>query len=406
MAIFRKKWVFLGLCCFTYMCAYLCRVNLSSALGRMEVALEVSSATLGALGTAYFFFYACAQLVSGFFGDRVRPERLMFLGAVGVAATNVSISLSHAFPVILVLWCMNGIFQSMFWGPMSRLLAGRFEKGERVLVSTCCSLSMPLAFILSWSVLTPMLAEGPWEMNFRVPGVIIMIPMVLWLTIVVSGTKDKNAVPVSQEKASMKEFMKTMNKDRLWMAATASMCDGMLKESFTIWAPLILARMLGVASVKESALYLILFPLANAAMIALNARIIKKMGISLRTSMIVLFVLVAVCAVVLMSGVDSVILTVVLMALISGFGYAANNVLLGQLPMAYADKNMTSSLVGVLDFSAYVGAGVASFGLGLLISGSDLRAIALVWLAASALAVVVTIFARGQVSASVRRQQG
>ena len=403
MAIFRKKWCFLALCCFTYMCAYLCRVNLSSALGKMETALEVSAATLGALGTAYFFFYACSQLVSGFFGDRVKPERLMFLGAVGVAATNIGISLSGTFGAILVLWCLNGIFQSMFWGPMSRLLAGRFEKHERVLVSTCCSLSMPVAYILSWSVLAPMLSASAWEINFRVPGLIIVIPMVLWLTIVISGAKDKSAVPVSQEKASLKEFFRTVKQDRLWLATTASLCDGVLKESFTIWAPLILARMLGVASVKESALYLILFPLANGALIALNGNIIRKKGISMRASMVTLFMLVAVCAVALMCGVNSVILTVVLMALISGFGYAVNNVLLGILPMAYAEKNMTSTLVGVLDFNAYIGAGVASYGLGLLISGSDIRVIALVWLAASVLGAVAAFFARGQVSASAKK---
>ena len=55
MSVFRKKWEFLFLCCLTYMCAYLCRVNLSSALGKMELALGASTAQLGLLGTAYFF---------------------------------------------------------------------------------------------------------------------------------------------------------------------------------------------------------------------------------------------------------------------------------------------------------------------------------------------------------------
>jgi len=92
LKIFRQKWAFLGLCCFTYMCAYLCRVNLSSALSKMEIALGVSSATLGLLGTAYFFFYAFSQLVSGFFGDRVRPERLVCVGLVAVAEKPEEIS--------------------------------------------------------------------------------------------------------------------------------------------------------------------------------------------------------------------------------------------------------------------------------------------------------------------------
>ena len=76
------------------------------------------------------------------------------------------------------------------------------------------------------------------------------------------------------------------------------------------------------------------------------------------------------------------------MAAISGFGYAANNLCMGVLPMGYAEKNITSSLVGIFDFSAYIGAGIAAFGLGLLISGSDVRPIAAVWLAAALIAAL------------------
>lgn len=397
MGIFRKKWEFLFLCCFTYMCAYLCRVNLSSALGKMEVALNVSSATLGFLGTAYFFTYACFQLICGFFGDRVRPERLICLGLVGVVSANVGISLSESYPAILALWCINGVFQAMFWGPIARMLAGWFSREERVTVSTWLSLSMPCGYILSWSAIAPLLADSPWMLNFRVPGVVMMIPMVLWLALAIRGTGEACDAPANAAPPSAKTILTTIREERLWLVALGCMSNGVLKESFTIWAPLILTRLLGV-NVGESALYLVLFPLCNALFIAGNGRILQRTTAPLRRSLLVIFALVAGCALALMSGLQSVPVTVILLAAISGFGYAANNVYMGILPMGYAEKNITSSLVGIFDFSAYIGAGIAAYGLGLLISGSDLRPIATVWLVAAVVAVVALVFSKGQLA--------
>ena len=82
------------------------------------------------------------------------------------------------------------------------------------------------------------------------------------------------------------------------------------------------------------------------------------------------------------------IATVALMAAISGSAMRRTTSCMGVLPMGYAEKNITSSLVGIFDFSAYIGAGIAAFGLGLLISGSDVRPIAAVWLAAALIAAL------------------
>lgn len=398
MTVFRRRWEFLFFCCYTYMCAYLCRVNLSTALTRMETALDVTSAALGLLGSAYFLCYAFAQLVCGFFGDRVRAERLVCLGVTGVACANLGIALCSNYGAIMALWCVNGVFQAMLWGPMSRLLAGRFAPEERVTVSTWYSLSMPCAYILSWSAMAPMLEDSPWTTSFWVPGAIMLLPAVVWITLAANRRRDASLAPVSAEKPSMAMLLRTVREERLWLVAVGCLSDGILKESFTIWAPVLLTRMLGVDA-KRSALYLVLFPLCNAALIALNGRILRRTGSSMRRSLAVLFGLVAVCSALLAPCRSSAAATVVLMALISGFGYAANNVFMGVLPMAYAEQNITSTLVGLFDFSAYVGAGVASFGLGLLITGNDLTPIAVVWLAAAVLALAAMAFTRGRIAA-------
>lgn len=387
MSVFRKKWEFLFLCCLTYMCAYLCRVNLSSALGKMELALDASTAQLGLLGTAYFFSYACAQLVCGFFGDRVRPERLVLLGVTGIASMNIGISFCAGYGQILPLWCLNGVFQSMLWGPMSRLLAGRFLPEERVRVSTCYSMSMPVGYILGWSALAPLLGGAAWTYNFLVPGLIVALPAAMWAMIAASAARDPAFAPVSRQKPSLRAVIATVREDKLWRIAIACLCNGIVKESFTVWAPTLLTRLLGVGA-GESALYLVMFPVCNALFIAAIGAVANRARVPLRRLMAALFCAIAVCACALIFLPCGAIVTVALMAAISGFGYAANSLCMGVLPMSYAEKNVTSSLVGVFDFSAYIGAGIAAYGLGVLISGSDVRPIAAVWLAAALIAAL------------------
>lgn len=399
MSFLRNKKAFLLMCCGTYMCAYLCRVNLSSSLDKLGAALSVTPATLGLLGTAYFFVYACSQLVSGFVGDRVRPERLMGLGAIGVAAVNLGISFSASYGMILALWCANGVFQSMFWGPMSRMLAARFTGEDRLTASTCCSLSMPCGYILSWSVIAPLLTDAQWNWYFRIPGAVMLVPMALWLLAMAAGAKGERFAPVSTQKPSVVQLMKTVKEERLWLLAIVCVSNGILKESFTIWAPMILTKLLGL-DVKSSALYLVLFPVLNAAFIYANGRRLKRTGGSLCGSLRTMFALVAACASLLMLNLPGATITVVLMAVVSGAGYAGNNVLLGVTPMDYADENITSTLVGLFDFSAYIGAGVAAYGLGLLITGSELRPIAAVWLLAAAAALAALAFTRGRTTRS------
>ena len=48
-------------CWFTYVVAYLCRVNFSSAMLKLSGEMQVSAAQLGAAGSAFFVVYALGQ---------------------------------------------------------------------------------------------------------------------------------------------------------------------------------------------------------------------------------------------------------------------------------------------------------------------------------------------------------
>ena len=185
------------LCWATYLSAYLCRINLSSALEKMAPGLGVEIPALGLLGSLFFITYAIGQLINGFIGDRVIPKRFILIALSGTALANLLISLSKSYVVVLLLWCANGYFQSMFWGPLMRMLSMRFSPESGSAVATGMSTSMTAAYILSWSVLGIALVNQGWQTYFGVPFYCALFMLALWALYLIFGRRSYTAYPAA-----------------------------------------------------------------------------------------------------------------------------------------------------------------------------------------------------------------
>ena len=68
---------------------------------------------LGLLGTCLFVMYSLGQFVNGQLGDKFGARKLVFVGMIGSALLNIIFSFSTAFGFMMVVWGLNGYFQSM-----------------------------------------------------------------------------------------------------------------------------------------------------------------------------------------------------------------------------------------------------------------------------------------------------
>jgi len=106
-------WIFIY-CWATYLTAYLCRVNFSSAMTALTAEKGLMAEKLGVIGAVYYAIYACGQLVNGYIGDHVRANRFIILAITGTMACNIGMAFADKFGPMLLLWGLNGCFQSMF----------------------------------------------------------------------------------------------------------------------------------------------------------------------------------------------------------------------------------------------------------------------------------------------------
>ena len=116
------------LCFLVYSAAYVGRYNYSSAIPAMAEA-GFDRQVLGVYGTGFLFCYGAGQLLSGFLGDKVPARRLIAVGLVGSGLANLLMGFLP--PGWQWIWCVNGLFQSMLWSPITRLLADWLPENAR-----------------------------------------------------------------------------------------------------------------------------------------------------------------------------------------------------------------------------------------------------------------------------------
>lgn len=362
----------------TYTVAYLCRVNISTALEKLEVGLSVSVEYLGGASSVYFVTYAVGQLINGIVGDRVDPRRFIMLAAALTGGINVILGFQTSGALFLLLWGLNGFCQSMFWGSLLRLLSFYTKAEQRKNVSTIMSTTSVMGYFLSWVVLGGVFEPFGYMPYFAVPGVIALGLVPVWMLLSrklpanARGIGAADTLPLS---AVAQEFFH----DRLYFICLLCMVVGAIQEGAVFWLPMIFTNVLALG--EGSLILLMLIPLAKLCGVFLARRVLTGLKDNARTAMLcMLTVSLVITGVLLVCGNRTSVVTVVLIALLIAGINASNWYMISYLPLHFAGRNIVSTLAGAFDFSTYMGAAFMSGALGVLLMRFGWIAVPAVWL--------------------------
>lgn len=127
----RKRWeVFLAIVV-GYSFYYVTRLSMSVAKKPMIDGGVLDASQLGKIGFAIWLSYAFGKLISGFIADHCNMRKYMTTGLLVSAFINILFGFSDIFVVFLVLWFLNGCFQSMGCAPSVVVMSQWFSNKER-----------------------------------------------------------------------------------------------------------------------------------------------------------------------------------------------------------------------------------------------------------------------------------
>lgn len=390
----KKGLGILFLCWATYVTAYLCRVNISSALTKMSESLGVSIEYLGAASSVYFITYAMGQLLNGFLGDRVRPYRFIMTAVAATGCINLSLGFVSSGTAFILVWGINGYVQSMFWGSLLRLLSFHIPPKRHKTVSTVMSTSSIAGYILSWSILGKTFVPLSWKAYFIVPGFCALALIPCWLLTARLHPMEQ-MLRERAETPPVAKAIRELLEDKMYFVCLLSCSIGAIQEGAVFWLPLIFSQELGL-NADYSFLLLMIVPFSKLLGVFLSRYLLGRYKDNARRSMLTMLSLVLATALLLalLHGAFAMV-TVALIGLLILLVNGSNWILISYLPLAFSSRNMVSTLVGILDFSVYAGAAVSSPLIGFVLARFGWNAVPVIWFALAAASMLLALGGAG-----------
>jgi len=174
--VYRKsQWrIFLSLL-FGYAFFYTCRLSLSVAKKPMLDSGLVSTEDLGLIGSAMFFSYAFGKFANGFLADHANVRKLMSFGLLMSALLNLAFGAMPSATFFVVLWGLNGWFQSMGSAPSGVSIFQWFEPSRRGRFYGAWAGSHNIGEAISFVVTTNLVAYLGWRAGFIAPGLMCVV---------------------------------------------------------------------------------------------------------------------------------------------------------------------------------------------------------------------------------------
>lgn len=240
----RDQWLMLLVTMFCYLFFYTGRHNFGWAVKDMAVELDISYTTIGWISFSMLIGYAVGQLINGNLADRFGARKMVPLGAFLSIGANIGISYATDVSAVMILWTLNGYFQSMAWAPGSKLIANWWQPKERGkafgFYTMAAGSSSAVTYLMSILLLQQ---EQSWRHLFRLPVLLLLVAAIIFAIVARDKPSDKGFPDFveedeEQEKTSWWERYKVVLRNRKFMIASLAIgFQSMARYGLIFWVP-------------------------------------------------------------------------------------------------------------------------------------------------------------------------
>ena len=390
---------FLIACFVAYTAAYISRTNLSPALDSIQRAFGLTAARVGLLPTAFALPYAFGQIVVGFLADRYRPQRFMLVGLMGSAAMNIAFSRASGFGALLTLWLLNGVFQSMIWTPLVRVVERYFRDTIRARALFHISITLIVGYLCAWALSGFLTAAISWRAAFATCGTVTAV-LAVGSFLAMRGEPEIEAVPRGESPLKVEKRMPLgmlfLGTDLIWLMI-ACLMNGYVRDGIMNWAPKLLQETQGI-SLESAVGIALIIPLVNFTGIELGRIVYRRTHGLVRNAIAALLTANVIFEILLLLSYRwSGFLCALFLAACSAMAYGVNPLITSFLPMEYHSVGRVGFVAGMVDAIIYLGSALSGAVTGALSSRFG-------WDAAFASWILCTLAAVGAMVAAIRRR--
>ncbi len=409
-----SKWLFL-ICWLVYSCAYIARVNYSTAIDGMKVAGVINENIAGLISSVYFVVYALGQIFNGIVADKKSPFVMVIIGLSIVAISNAAMFLFYSPSWMLVMWwALNGLGQSMLWSPVFFIISNALAPKIRFMAVTIIALCTPAGKISGYLFSGLSLNAGGWKGVFVMASVIITFTMILWIAFWLSLRKDivmDRSGKEKAEKAGDTEEKKHGGRglalfiaSGMLIVAPSLIIHGLFLNGASEWIPTILQTSYGLSDSVAAYVTMIIPAVGAFGVFLCNFVYIRFKKNEMATAsffMIISILPVTVLYFLTASGGNSFGMTggAVIFTAMYGLLYVLqlgySHCIISLVPMRFSVFTLAATVTGINNAINYLGSAISTYGMSVAIAQMGLTEIMMLWFILLCIAsVFVTVSVR------------
>lgn len=365
-----------------YSCVYLCRLNFSVAsVGIKELGIMTDS-QIGLISSLFLAAYAFGKILLGRAGDKLPPKMLIVGGLFLSSITNFIFGFFFPIGILYTVWFLNGIAQSLVWGPILRIVSSKFTAEKRAsvvsLLATCVGTGSILGVVVANFGIS---FFDSVSAGFFLPAIITFITALFFLIFVHDSkeTGNQNLPPMPLSELFRDPAFKRM--------IIPSFLHGIIKDNVNVWFGLFFTACFGL-KLENLALYVFIIPF-----LTLIGRIVflPVLKICHNNENLVACISLGICA--LLSALLAIGFLPLWASLICFGGIActiamANTTVTSVFPARYLERGCVSSVSSYMDVLTYSGASIGSVIFGILVEALGYSPMFIIWAVFAALCAI------------------
>ncbi len=375
---------------FTYFVSYITRINFAAIIEKMASSDGISETVLGLAISGSSIFYGLGQLVSGYFGDRIQPKKLIGIGLILTTITNCLIPISPSPYFMVVIWCINGLIQAFMWPPLVRLMGSIFRSDDYSRACVVVSWGSSFGTILVYLVSPIIIMLSGWRNVFFFSAICGILMAAFWWKC--CPLIPAEPIAAKQQNDKNNGSIKNIFSPLLFFILLAIALQGALRDGVTNWTPTYISRTFGV-NAEFAILSTVILPIFSILCFQLSSQIYRrKIKNPLSCAGLFFGVGLAAAAVLALFFNVNLPLSVGLAAILCGCMHGVNLMLVCMVPGHYEKFGKISFVSGLINSFTYVGSAVSTFGIAALAeSTGNWQLIIAIWAGISLLGMIISL---------------
>lgn len=387
------------ICPMIYFASYLTRKNYGIVLDAVISSEGIAKETAGFIETLALISYGIGQIISGFLGDKFKPQNII---KVGLGSTTVCNLLMPFCPNIYLrgaIWFINGFAQSMLWPPLVRIMAATMD--SKIYSRVCANVNVAgiggtiLLYLSSSLVWLKFFGAGGWKYTFFSSAAVCAVIFAVWVLSFRKMNENGALEFKKSEKKENKDGAKKINfsllaRSGFILIALGIILQGMLRDGITDWVPTFIGDTFNIKS-EDSILMAVILPIIGVISLKLVGFVNEKFVKDEVFGASVTYIIALACVTLLFFFYDkNQFVTLGLSAVAVGCMHAINFFLICIVPIKFEKFGIVSTMSGIINSLTYVGSAAALTGFGYISErSSSWRACIGAWVIIAVLGMLV-----------------